>query len=237
MTTSLQSNAQASLSALTSALNTSVSGQYVFAGINTAVKPVTDYVQTPASANKAAVDTAFSTAFGISQDSASASTISGSAMQSFLDGGFASMFSATGFGTAWSSASDTPISSQISSTQTIDTSVSANSSAFRQLAQAYTMVTELGGSNFGSDASKAVLASAVSLVSNALNDLTTTQAQVGIAQNAITSANAVLQAQSDVITSQTDALVGSTPPNCPPTSSICRRNSKPPTRSPRNCKP
>ena len=208
LTTSLQSNAQSSLSALTSALNTSVSGQYIFAGINTAVQPITTYSQSPASANKAAVDTAFSTAFGFAQTSSSASTISASAMQSFLNGGFASMFSASGFGATWSSASDTPISSQISPHQTIDTSVSANSSAFRQLAQAYTMVTELGGTNLGSGASQAVLSSAVSLVSNALNDLTTTQAQVGTAQNAITSANSVMSAQSDVITTQTDSLVG-----------------------------
>ncbi len=188
-----------------------MSGQYIFAGINTAVKPVTDYVQSPASANKTAVDTAFASAFGFSQNSSNASTISGSDMQSFLNGGFASMFSASGFGTAWSSASNTPLSSQISTGQTIDTSVSANSSAFRQLSQAYTMVTELGGINFSSGASQAVLSSAVSLVSSALSSLTTTEAQVGTATTSISSANDVMKAQSDIITTQTSALVGVDP--------------------------
>jgi flagellar hook-associated protein 3 FlgL len=208
LTTSLQTSAANSLAALTSALNTSVSGQYVFAGINTAVQPLTTYSQSPASANKAAIDSAFSTAFGFSQSSASASTISGTAMQSFLDGSFASMFSASGFGTSWSSATNGTITSEISPGQTIATSVSANAQPFRQLAQAYAMVTEFGGTNFSSDAGKAVVSTALGLVTSAIAGLTTTEAGVGTAQNAITDANTALSAQGDVLKTQMDAMAG-----------------------------
>lgn len=208
VTTSLQTSAANALTGLTSALNTSISGQYIFAGINTGVQPVTTYAQSPPTANKTAVDTAFSGAFGFSQTSASASSISGTAMQSFLDGSFADMFSAAGFGTDWSSASDQTITSEISPNQSISTSVSANAEPFRQLAQAYAMVTEFSGSNFSSDASQAVVSTALGLVSSAIAGLTTTEAGVGAAQNAITDANTALSAQSDVIKTETDGLVG-----------------------------
>lgn len=206
LTTSLQTNASSSLAALTSALNVSVSGQYIFGGINTGVLPTTTYTST--SANKTAIDAAFSTAFGVPQTSAAAGTISGADMQSFLDGSYAGMFTAATFTTNWSAASSTVLQSEVMPNQTIDTSVSANATPFRQLAQAYAMVTEFGGSNFGSAASAAVLSTAMGLVSSAVSNLTTLQAGVGIAQTAISDANAALSTQSDVIATQTDNIAG-----------------------------
>ena len=206
LTTSLQTNASSSLAAMTAALNISVSGQYIFAGINSGVQPMTSYTST--SANKTAIDTAFSTQFSFPQTSASASGISGTDMQSFLDGSFASMFSATTFNTNWSSASDTAMQSEIMPNQTIDTSVSANATPFRQLAQAYSMVTEFGGTNFSSAAGAAVIKTAMGLVSGAVTNLTTLQAGVGITQTAITDANTTLTAQGDVIATQIDAMAG-----------------------------
>lgn len=206
LTTSLQTNASASLAALTSAMNLSVSGQYIFGGINTGAQPLTTYTAT--SANKTAIDSAFMAQFGFSQSSASASTISAADMQSFLSGSYANMFTAANFGTNWSSASSTTINSEIMPNQTISTSVSANADPVRQLAQAYAMITEFGGSNFSSGASSVVLAAATSLVNSAISGLTTVQAGVGIAQNAISSANTALSAQGDVLSTQVDAMAG-----------------------------
>ena len=206
LTTSLQANASSSLAALTAALNVSVSGQYIFGGINTGVQPATTYTAT--AANKTAVDAAFSAAFGMSQTAAGAGAISGADMQAFLDGSYADMFTDANFTTNWSAASDTPLSSEIMPNQTVDTSVSANAAPFRQLAQAYAMVTEFGGTNFGSAASAAVLSSAMSLVSGAVSNLTTLQAGVGITQTAITDADTALSAQGDVIATQLDAIAG-----------------------------
>ncbi len=53
--TSLQQQAQSALQALISGLNTTEGGNYIFAGTNTAVAPITDYYGTGA-ANKSAVD-------------------------------------------------------------------------------------------------------------------------------------------------------------------------------------
>ncbi len=83
-------------------------------------------------------------------------------MQSYLDGSFANLFTSANYEGTWSSASDTAATAQISATETVATSVSANADPFRQLAQAYTMVKEYGGANFGSDAGQAVIAAATS---------------------------------------------------------------------------
>src|SRR5262249_53889344 len=52
----IQQQAENGLQALIAGLNTSVGGQYVFAGVNTDVKPVADYSSNPPSAAKQAVD-------------------------------------------------------------------------------------------------------------------------------------------------------------------------------------
>ena len=205
---SLASGAKSALSALTGALNTSVGGDYIFAGINTDTQPSTAYVQSPASANKQAVDTAFSATFGTSQNSAAAASISGAAMQSFLDGPFASLFSAGAYGTTWSSASDQVITSQISAGETAQTSVGANQEPFRQLAQAYAMVTEFGGGTLSADATKAAVASASALVTKAISGLTNVQAGVGITQSSIATANDSMAAQITLLSTQSGDLDG-----------------------------
>ena len=178
---------------------TTVAGQAIFGGLNTDGVPVTTYSASPASANKQAVDAAFSAAFGTAQTSAAAGAITPADMTSFLSGSFAGLFDASSFGATWSAASDQTQSTQISSSQTISTSVSANNAAFRGLAQAYTMVSELTGTNVSAATQQAVVQSAIGVMNTAIAGLTTTQASVGIAQNAITDANTRLSAQTTLL--------------------------------------
>ncbi len=202
----LVATATANLASLTSSLNTSVDGTAIFGGINSGVAPMTAY--TAGSAAKTQVDQSFATAFpGLSQSSTSASTISGADMKTYLDGAFAGLFSSSTYAGTWSAASDTPPTAQISTTETIQTSVSANSDAFRQLAQAYTMVQEFGGSNFSSDAGQAVIARATSLVTSAMTGLTDAQAGIGLSQTAVSNANDRMTSQIDYLSTQSSALV------------------------------
>ena len=60
----------ANLQSLIGALNVTIDGQYLFAGTNTAVAPITDYA--PGSASKSAVDAAFLATFGFAQSSPAA---------------------------------------------------------------------------------------------------------------------------------------------------------------------
>ncbi len=74
----IQDEAKNNLQALIASLNTSIDGEYLFAGIDTDVRPVTDYFATPITPGtgpKAAVDDAFLTAFGIAQNDPAAVNI------------------------------------------------------------------------------------------------------------------------------------------------------------------
>ena len=199
-TDALQATGQSSLQALLAGLNTSVDGQYAFGGINSGVPPATTYNMT--SDAKQSVDAAFSAAFGFSQTSANAATISGSDMTSFLNGSFDSQFSAANWSAKWSQASDTTISSKIAPSQSVTTSVSANATAFRQIAEAYTMLGEFTGSNMSADAKAAVVSKATTLVNSGLAALNDVQTGVGISQAAMTSADTGLSAQTTVLTNQ-----------------------------------
>lgn len=202
---SLQATAQVDLQSLVSNLNTSVSGQYIFGGINSGTQPITDYYAS-GSPNQAAVDSAFSSTFGFSQSSASVSSITGTQMQSFLNTQFPALFQGSNWTSDWSSASDTAMSSQISDTQTADTSVSANQSAFQDLAQAYAMVANLGTQNLSADALNAVTTTATALVQKAVTGLTNMQTSVGLVQSNVSNATDQMSVQMSILTTQINNL-------------------------------
>ncbi|MDR3407196.1 MAG: flagellar hook-associated family protein [Methylovirgula sp.] len=199
--TSLQQQAQSALKALISGLNTTEGGNYIFAGTNTAVAPITDYYGTGA-ANKLAVDSAFSSYFGFSQTSSNVANITPSQMQSFLDTQFAPLFQGTNWTSNWSTASNTTTSSEISPSLTVSTSVSANESAFQDLAQAYTMVADLGTQNLSNSALQTVETNAENLINAGLSGLTDIQSSVGAVQNDITSANSQMSVEMSVLSTQ-----------------------------------
>ena len=186
-------------------MNSTVNGDYLFAGINTGTAPITDYNGALAP-NKLAVDTAFSTAFGIPQTSASVSNISGSAMQSFLATQFAPLFEGANWTSNWSSASNQTLTSIIGPNQAVSTSVSANQSAFQELAQAYTMLSDLGTQSLGQGAYQAVTSSATTLLTSAIGSLTDLQAGVGEVQTSISNANNQMSLQMNVLSTQISNL-------------------------------
>jgi flagellar hook-associated protein 3 FlgL len=201
----IQASGQNDLQGLITSLNSSLNGDYTFAGTNTGTQPITDYYATGA-ANKTAVDNAFQAVFGMSQTSSGVSTISGANMQNFLDTQFAPLFQGTNWSTNWSSASGQTLSNQISQSQTASTSVSANNPAFQQLAQAYTMVADLGTQNLSSSAYQAVSSTAQSLLTLAISNLTDLQANVGMVQSDVTNANNQMSVQSNILSTQISNL-------------------------------
>jgi flagellar hook-associated protein 3 FlgL len=197
----IQATGQSDLQNLISSLNSTLSGNYIFGGTNTSKQPITDYYGTPAP-NQTAVDNAFSAAFGMSQTSPNVSSISGASMQSFLDNQFAPLFQGTNWSANWSSASSQTLTNQISGSQTASTSVSANNTAFQQLAQAYTMLAGLGTQNLGSSAYQAVTSTAQGLLTSAISNLTDLQASVGLVQSNVSSATNQMSLQMNILSTQ-----------------------------------
>jgi flagellar hook-associated protein 3 FlgL len=208
---SLENMGQSALQALIASTNATSGDQYVFGGINSAIAPMADYYSSPPSAAKTAIDDAFQTAFGVLPSDPAAADISASAMQSFLSGPFAALFTGASWSASWSSASSANTSAEIAPGQTVTTSTNANQPGFQELAQAYAMLSEFGGSELSSDAQQAVAAAASSLVAQGVNSMINAQAELGSAQSAVTRANSSMSSQLRILQGQIGNLDNANP--------------------------
>lgn len=200
----ISQSAASNLGSLLTALNVSMDGQFLFAGINTGEQPMTIYED--GAANKLAIDAAFTAQFGFAPGSPAAANILPADMEAFLDNAFAAEFADPAWGTNWSSASDEVMRSRISTTQTIDSSASANDVAFRKLAMAYTMLSSLGVEQMNQSTFQALSDKALLLVAGAVADLAGVGAKLGTAQEQTTNASSRLKVQSDIVTKQVNAM-------------------------------
>ena len=234
--TSLQSAGTNALQSLIADANTTSSGQYVFGGVNSDIAPMADYFSSTTSAAKSAIDAAFQSTFGFAPTSASASTISASAMQSFISGTFANLFSGANWTTDWSSASNTNVTTQIAPGESATTSTNVNQPGFQQLAEGYAMLTEFGGSSLSSAAQQTVVTAATSLINQGISSLTTTEATLGTAQTSVTDATTSMSNQLTILQTQIGNLDNVNASAVAVQLNSLRPNSRPPTSSPRSCR-
>ena len=198
----LQSLGVNALQQLTSSVNTASNGQYLFGGQNSGVAPLGDYFSTPTSAARAAIDNAFQTAFGMNPSDPSAATIPPSALHAFLMGPFASLFQGASWSADWSSASSTNATCEIAPGESVAVTTSANQPGVQNLAQAYAMISEFAGTALSSAARQVVASTAASLISQGMNDITSTQATIGMVQRRISDANSMMASQQTLLQTQ-----------------------------------
>jgi flagellar hook-associated protein 3 FlgL len=203
---SLHNIGQSALQSLIASTNATSGDQYVFSGINSAVAPMADYYSTPASDAKTAVDNAFQTAFGVLPSDPAAANISASAIQSFLSEPFVALFQDPSWSSDWSPASSANTSAEIAPGQTVATSTNANQPGFQDLAQAYAMLSEFGGSELSGAAQQAVATAASTLVSRGINSMTDVQAELGSTQSAVTNANGSMSSQLAILEQEIGSL-------------------------------
>lgn len=197
-------SATTNLQSLVATLNVAMDGQYLFGGINTSQQPMTPYEA--GSASKTAIDAAFLAQFGLAVGAPGTENITPAAMSTFLDTAFANEFANPNWGTNWSTATDEVMRSRISTTQTIDSSATANDPAFRKLAMAYTMLSGIGAQSLNQTTFQAVTDKALVLVAGAVADLAGVGARLGTAQEQTTNATSRLKVQGDIITKQVNAM-------------------------------
>jgi flagellar hook-associated protein 3 FlgL len=199
------------LAALIDAFNTTLSGAYVFAGINADVRPLDQYFGTPPPASRQSVASAFQAEFGIGQGDAAASSISAADMQAFLDGPFAQLFEEPAWSTAWSQASSQNVRNRISTSELLTTSVNANESAMRKLVRAYTMVADLGLESLNEETYKTVIDTAIVAVAEALQEISVLQSNLGTTQQRVAQANYRMSIQINIIAKHISAIEGVDP--------------------------
>lgn len=198
----LVTEANNNLQATIGAANSSMGGQFIFAGIDTQQEPMANYFGSPPAANKTAIDTAFLGFFGMSQTDPTVSTISAADMQTFLQGNFSTEFADPAWGTNWSSAADRNLTSRISPNEVIEVSTNANEPFMRDLAKAYTMVVDVGTQGLNQNAYQVVVDEAITVVNAAIQGLIASQAQLGSAQARVSSATDRLTIQRDIMAKQ-----------------------------------
>jgi len=202
----LQKQAGISLSNFISTLNGGDGDSFLFGGVNTNTPPINNYFADPPARNKQALDAAFVAAFGFPQTDPRVANITSAQMDAFMTGPMTSLFAPASWNTDWSHASNDPLRSQISMSVTIDTSVTANAPALQKLAMAYAMVNDLGVNKMNPTAYKTVLEKATQTTDDAIGLLLKTQAQVGVMQRNVTTANRTMTIQSNAIETQLNQL-------------------------------
>jgi flagellar hook-associated protein 3 FlgL len=190
------------------ASNTSVNGEYIFAGINTDVKPIGDYLDDETGA-RTAFNTAFQGFFGFDKTDPQAEFITPTQMTDFLDNVVEPMYT-TGpeWDTTWSTASDTPMTSRISRTEVVQSSTSVNSEGFKQLAFGTIIGIELLNLPISSDTRAIVSNKAIDYMGKAIYGVDSERGLLGLSQNRVRVADEVLKAQADIVKLNLDDLEG-----------------------------
>lgn len=203
--------ARSALAQLSSHLNATQNGEYMFAGINTAQAPFEDYLATPPAAGKLAVDGAFFGAFGISQSDPGVAAIAPGDMQTFLDGNYATLFDPAGWPVNFSNASDQNLESRIAVGTQVETGTNGNEEAFRDLTRALVMVADLGAAGLNEAARDVVFDSAIAASGRATSEIISLRANMGLTQERVQRANDAAQLQVFHLNEQVASLEAADP--------------------------
>ncbi|MEW9835247.1 flagellar hook-associated family protein [Mesorhizobium marinum] len=191
-----RNSGRAALAALTSILNTPINGEYMFAGINTDVKPLDSFAA--GSSSKVAFDAAFLAHFGFSQNDPAAANITTAQMDAFMTAELEPQFLGAGWQANWSGATDQPIVSRIALNETAETSVSGNHDAIRKLAMAAAAIGDLFDSNLGAAGRRALVDKMVGVVGEAISSLAALQSEVGVVEQRVEAASERMTMQADL---------------------------------------
>lgn len=186
---------KAALQSMTSILNSSINGEYLFAGTNTDVKPINDYGAAGSPA-KVAFDAAFNARFP--NPPTDPSTITATQINDFITNDVMPQFMGAGWKANWSNATDQQIVSRISLNETTESSISANTDGVKKLAMAATIVNELFSRNLSADAKKAVAQRVMVITGEAIGANAQTQSQAGIIEQRVSDASDRMKAQIDL---------------------------------------
>lgn len=204
----LVDDARGKLSALTGLLGATSNGAYVFGGENSTLHPLGDYLASPQPAARLAVQAAFSAEFGFGTNDPSVRTISASAIEQYLDGTFAALFSGPTWQASFSKASDRPLVDRIAPEETIATRVSVNDVGIRGLVAGLTAVIDSGTESLSDEAFSALTRNVFGMASKAISEITQSRAAVGLSQNRVTRTGERLEVQTARIEHEFGSLEG-----------------------------
>lgn len=197
ITVAIQS-ATSALSTMMDTANSMVNGEYLFAGINTDIQPLTDQT----AATSARIVTALNNYASGLMPAKTVKELTGAEITTFIENQVEPMFSETAWTdptTGWSKASSQNMTSRISNSEVVESSTSANSEGMRYFALATVMTSALFSQDLSTDAMSAVSSKAINYTTRATTGLITQGSQLGLSQERVEKANDALDAQSNIM--------------------------------------
>lgn len=201
----LQAEASAMLATVASAANTSVAGEFIFAGTNTDIKPLDDFLS-PDSPLRPAIDELFN-GFLATIGNPQPADLTPAQIDRFLDN-LHDFFVSNPDTSPWSNANDQGITSRIALNQTAQTSVTVNEIGVREFMTAAVAVLVLSEAGVGSDAMQTVSNRALAWTSGGIGQMTAGQATLGIVESRVTKASERLTMQIDIFTNMQRDMIG-----------------------------
>ena len=200
--------AKAAIESFTSIINQTHSGKFLFGGINSEVAPIENYLSSPPSAGKAAVDGAFLTEFGVTQSAAGVGSITATQMDIFLNGAFSNLFTPTAWSSTFSSASDQNRTARIDADYTVEVSTNANEAAFRDFAKAISMAFDLGTGTLNQAAFEKVVDKAVAVSAASAQEIGLIAGELGTSEKLITDTTLQLKQRNEILNREIVSLEG-----------------------------
>lgn len=195
---------QSAMSAFSSAANLSFNGEFLFAGINTDVRPFDDYN----AAAKSTFDTALA-AYMSANGIASISDFTKAEMEDFITNTLEPLYASDAqWATDWSKASSQNMTSRISTTEVVQSSTNATTEGFRKFALASVIALELMDENVSSEVRAYIGETALGYVEQANTQITAERSTLGISEARVKKANTSLQAQIKLINTHITDLEG-----------------------------
>lgn len=207
--------AASGLDQLAGSLNLSVGGQYLLSGSQTDVRPLNPYGDGPGAAVKAHFDT-FLQAAG-----KTAATVTKAEVEAYFGEGyptgqvgtdgrpvtiaFDDLFKGEAWGNIFSNASDIPVLSRITKSETIESSVSTNAQAFRDLMAGYAAI-DLASSQMGEGARAALSDAARSRLSAGTAGVTAIRSDLGNRLSRVETAQTSITQQKDIFSQHVSSL-------------------------------
>lgn len=207
---------EGALASLIGSLNVNITGQYLFAGAQTDQQPMKD--------GSSVVKAKFNEFLGAA--GMTATTVTSAALDSYFGNGYLAADGKTyryddlfvdnpapasplaPSWNDWSTASDSPVVSRISKTETVESSLSTRDPAFRKMAAGLALFNSVDLDSMSADARSAVANAARSRVDAGLTGMASLQTQVGVRMNRIELANTSLNTQKSLVQASIDRLEG-----------------------------
>ncbi|KAA3514040.1 flagellar hook-associated family protein [Agrobacterium rosae] len=189
-----KTTAMSTLENFVSYSNTAVNGEYLFSGINTDAQTLGDTFITDIADD---FNAQFSAQFP------DPSAVTADEMKTFLTD-YQDSFDWP----SWTGASETTMSSRISTSETVSTSTTANSDGFKSLVLAGVISSQLVNSGLSASALSVVNDTTTSLAGSAISGIDTQRSKIGLSQERVEKANTYMSSQKTIIDTQLTNLVG-----------------------------